>query len=152
MDRIFRVSFRVVRDLSFAAVLGMAFIKGHGSTISFDESEGFRPTPGFPWVPFSSHIADAATSSTNVAAPWNDFCTLRPAVTKISEIEGFTTPIPEPLLNADEETLDGVFHPYAKPATNIRSNAGVMPLSSTSTGILIARRSAYSAAEQLKLR
>ena len=61
-----------------------------------------------PWVPFFSHITDATTSSTNVAAASNGFCILRPAASKRLEIEGFANPIPELLLNTDEETLGGV--------------------------------------------
>ena len=91
VNRIFRFPFRVIRDLPYAAVLGKGFMKEHRTAISFDKGEGFQPTPESPWVSFSSHIADAATSSTNVAAAWNDFCTLRPAIGKNTKIEGFAT-------------------------------------------------------------
>ena len=45
VDRVFRISFRTVRDLPYVVVLGAAFMKEHQSTISFREKEGFRPTP-----------------------------------------------------------------------------------------------------------
>ena len=45
VDRVFSISFEVVRDLPYTVVLGAAFMKDHPSTISFREKEGFRPTP-----------------------------------------------------------------------------------------------------------
>ena len=57
IDRVFRISSRVVRDLPYAVVLGAAFMKEHHSTISFRDKEGFKPTPESTWVPFSSHTA-----------------------------------------------------------------------------------------------
>ena len=44
VDRVFRISFRIVRDLPCADVLGAAFLKEHHSTVSFREKEGFTPT------------------------------------------------------------------------------------------------------------
>ena len=55
VDRVFRISFRGVRDLPYAVVLGAAFLKEHPSTTSFREKEGFRLTPESTWTSFSSH-------------------------------------------------------------------------------------------------
>ena len=56
VDRIFRLIARVVPGLSYALVLGIAFMREHGSIVDFNEKEGFKPTPEAPWVPthFSS--------------------------------------------------------------------------------------------------
>ena len=55
VDRVFRLSFPIVRDLPYAVVLGSAFMNEHHSTVSFREKEGFSPTPESAWMPFSPH-------------------------------------------------------------------------------------------------
>ena len=45
VDRVFQISFRIVRDLPYAVVLGAAFMKEYHSTINFRDKEGFKPTP-----------------------------------------------------------------------------------------------------------
>ena len=66
VDRVLRISFRIVRDLPYAVVLGAAFMKEHHSTISFREKKRFRPTPELTWVSFSSHTTNSTTSSKDI--------------------------------------------------------------------------------------
>ena len=47
------VAVRVVPELLCALVLGAAFMRKHRSIISFDEKEGFGPTPESTWVSLS---------------------------------------------------------------------------------------------------
>ena len=77
VEKIIRISFRIVRDLPYAVVIGAAFMKEHHSTISFREKEGFRRTPESTWVPFSSHTTNSATSSKHITAASTYFCALR---------------------------------------------------------------------------
>ena len=58
VDRLFRISFRIVRNLPYAVVLGATFMKEYQSTISFLEKGGFGPTPESTWVPLSSQLGD----------------------------------------------------------------------------------------------
>ena len=106
--RVFRVPFRVVRDLPYAVVLGTAFMKENKSVLSFNENEGFKPTPDSTWVPFSPHIAGAAKSSKEVSAAWDDFCAVRPAEAQKLDHSSFPDDTPQPLLKANEETLDEI--------------------------------------------
>ena len=108
VNRVFRVPFRVVRDLPYAVVLGAAFMKENKSVLSFNENEGFKPTPDSTWVPFSPHIAGAAKSSKEVSAAWDDFCAGRPAEAQKSDHRSFPDGIPQPLLKTNEETLDEI--------------------------------------------
>ena len=66
VGRIFRVLFRIVRDLPYTVVLGAAFMKERQSTTSFQTKEGFRPTPESAWVPFYLHTTSSEMPSKNV--------------------------------------------------------------------------------------
>ena len=46
---------RVVADLPYAFIVRADYFKKNRSTLGFDSDEGFRPTPGAPWVPFLEH-------------------------------------------------------------------------------------------------
>ena len=50
VDRVFQVTARVVTGLPYAIVIGTAFLWEYHSVLSFNEAEGFKPTPGLPWV------------------------------------------------------------------------------------------------------
>ena len=106
IDRVFRISSRVVRDLPYAVVLGAAFMKGHHSTISFRDKEGF-PTPESTWVPFSSHTANSATSSKNITAAWTSFCAVRPPADDGPDPDN-PQRIPKYFAEASEDSLDQV--------------------------------------------
>ena len=107
IDRVFRISFRVVRDLPYAVVLGAAFMKEHHSTISFREKEGFKPTPESTWVPFSSHTTNSATSSKDITAAWTSFCAVRPLADDGPDPDN-PRRIPKCFAEANEDSLDQV--------------------------------------------
>ena len=108
VDRVFRISFRVVRDLPYAVVLGAAFMKKHHSTIIFQEKEGFKPTPESTWVPFSSHTTNSATSSKDITAAWTSFCAVRLPAAKDLDTDDPRHVIPKCLAEAYEDSLDQV--------------------------------------------
>ena len=68
VDRVYRLSFRVVRDLPCAAVRRAAFLKAYQCTISFREKESFRPTSESTWVPFASTPPTRALSIRNLVS------------------------------------------------------------------------------------
>ena len=107
IDRVFRTSFRVVRDLPYAVVPGAAFMKEHHSTISFREKEGFKPTPESTWVPFSSHTTNSATSSNDITAAWISFCAVRPPADDSSDSDN-PQHIPKCFDEASEDSLEQV--------------------------------------------
>ena len=107
IDRVFRISFRVVRDLPCAVVLGAAFMKEHHSTISFREKEGFKPTPESTWVHFSSHTTNSATSSKDATAAWTSFCAVRPAADDSPDPDN-PQYIPKCFDEVSEDSLDQV--------------------------------------------
>ena len=108
VDRVFRVSFRIIRDLPYAVVLGAAFMKEHHSTIRFREEEGFRPTPESTWVPFSSHTTNSATSSKDITAAWTSFCAVRLPADNDTKPNYPRHVIPKCLAEAKEDSLDQV--------------------------------------------
>ena len=108
VDRVFRISFRIVRDLPYAVVLGAAFMKEYQSTISFLDEERFRPTPELTWVPFSSHTTNSATSSKDVAAAWTAFCAIRPPAYSDPNPDDPRHVISKCLAEANEDSLDQV--------------------------------------------
>ena len=105
VDRVFRISFQVVRDLPYVVVLGAAFIKEHHSTIRFREKEGFRPTPESTWVPFFSHTTNLATSSKDITADWASFCAVRPPADNDTNPNDPRHAIPKCLADASENSL-----------------------------------------------
>ena len=105
INRVFRISFRDVRDLLYAVVLGAAFMKRHHSTISFREKEGFKPTPESTWVPFSSHTTNSATSSKDITAAWTSFCAVRPPADDSPDPES-PQRIPKCFDEASEDSLN----------------------------------------------
>ena len=107
VDKVFRISFRVVRDLPYAIVLGAAFMREHHSIISFREKEGFKPTPESTWVSFSSHTTNSATSSKKVTAAWTSFCAVRPIADSDPDPDN-PQHIPRCLAEANEDSLDQV--------------------------------------------
>ena len=118
MDRVFSISFEVVRDLPYTVVLGAAFMKDHPITISFREKEGFRPTPGSTRVPFSSHTINSATSLKDAYAAWKAFCAIR-ATADAPNLEDPKDAIPKCFAEANEDSLDQV-------VAHLRSTYGTM--------------------------
>ena len=108
VDRVFRISFRVVRDLPYAVVVGAAFMKKHQSTIRFRGKEGFKPTPGSTWVPFSSHTTNSASSSKDITAAWISFCAVRPPADKNPNLDDPRHAIPKCLAKPNKDSLDQV--------------------------------------------
>ena len=88
VDRVFRISFRVVRDLPYAAVRGAAFMEEHQCTTSFREKEDLKATPESTWVPFSSHSTNSAMSSKDVTAARTALCAIRPTTNNKPSLEG----------------------------------------------------------------
>ena len=108
VDRVFRISFRIVRDLLYAVVLGVAFMKARHSTISFRDKEGFRPTTESTRVSFSSHTTNSATSSKDVTAAWTSFCAVRPPADNAPNPDDPRHVILKCLAEANEDSLDQV--------------------------------------------
>ena len=108
MDRVFRISFRIVLDLPYTVVLGAAFIKEHQSTISCREKEGLRRTPKSTWVHFSFHTTSSATSSKDVTAAWTAFCAIRRTADNDPNLEDPRHVIPKCLAEANKDSLDQV--------------------------------------------
>ena len=108
VNRVFRISFRIVRGLPYAVVLGAAFMKGHHSTIRFREKEGFRPTPELIWVSFSSRTTNSATSSKDITAAWTSFCAIRPPTDNDPNPDDPRHVIPKCLVEANKDSPDQV--------------------------------------------
>ena len=104
VDRVFRISFRIVRDLPYAVIAGVTFMKKHQSTISFRDKEGFRPTTELAF--FLSHTTNSATSSKEVTAAWTAFCAVRPAADNDPNLEDPRHAIPKCLAEANWDSLD----------------------------------------------
>ena len=83
VERVFRISFPIVRELPCAVVLGAAFMKEHHSAIRSGKKEGFRLTPESTWVPSSSHTTNSGTLSKDITAAWTSFCAVRPPADQI---------------------------------------------------------------------
>ena len=95
VDKIFRISFPIARDLPYAIVLGVAFTSDHQSTISFRQNEDFRPATESSWVPFFSHTTNAAMSSKHATAAWNAFCAVQLAVNSAQSLQDPIHAIPK---------------------------------------------------------
>ena len=108
VDRVFRISFRIVGDLPYAVVLGASSMKEHQRTISFRENEGFRPTPESTRVPFSRHTTNSATASKDVTAAWTAFCAIRTTADNDPNLEDPRHFISKCLTEANEDSLDQV--------------------------------------------
>ena len=62
---------RVVEDIPYGLIIRAAFLRKHGSIISFAAGGGFKPTPGSPWVPFiSSTGASNSKPAEKKAVSW----------------------------------------------------------------------------------
>ena len=108
VDRVFRISFRIVRDLPYAVVLGAILKKEHHSTLSFREKEWFKPTPESTWVPFSSHTTNSVTSSKDITVAWTYFCAVRPPADNDPDPDDPRHVISKRLAEANENSLDQV--------------------------------------------
>ena len=51
------VPLKVVDGLPYAFILGKQFLQDNRSALDFGVGRGFQPTPGAPWVPFSSPVS-----------------------------------------------------------------------------------------------
>ena len=66
VGQIFRVKFRVVKGLTYAMILGAAFMTDYRRIISFDGEKGFLQTPSSSWVPFAPRkVGEAAAGAMN---------------------------------------------------------------------------------------
>ena len=72
------MKFRVVKGLSYAMVLGAAFMTDHRSIISFEGEEDFRPTRSSPWVPFAPEEVGEAVAGA-MYAEWDHYCAVKPS-------------------------------------------------------------------------
>ena len=141
MDRVFPISFRIVRDLPYAVVLGAAFMKEHQSTISFREKEGSRPTPEPTLAPFFSHSTNSATSSKDVTATWTAFCAVRSPADHNPNSDGPRHIVPKCFAEANDDSLDQVVdHLRSIFGQLSRDGEATQPLL-TSVGTLFARKS-----------
>ena len=76
VDKIFRVKFKVVKELRYAIVLAVAFMTDSRGIISFDGKEGFWPTPFSSWVPFAPKEVGEATARA-MYAEWDHYCAVK---------------------------------------------------------------------------
>ena len=106
VDRVFRLSFPIVRDLPYAVVLGSAFMNEHHSTVSFREKEGFSPTPEYAWMPFSPHATRRRHRKTSL--PLGHPSTLSDHPPTMTRNPMTRHVIPKCLAKANESSLDQV--------------------------------------------
>lgn len=71
-DHVHIISVRVVDRLPYGLIVGAAFMRKNGSVISFLDDDGFKPSPGSPWVPFLSHGRTPSLSGKKVKG-WRAF-------------------------------------------------------------------------------
>ena len=69
-DRAQDIPVRIVRDLSYAFILGASYFRANSSVISLGEGKGFQPSPGALWVPFQPRRAATKQS-------WDRYCALK---------------------------------------------------------------------------